>query len=220
MDIKKRLEKRKKRQQRAVVFIICASIVAVTIAFFAARNLYFSDPSAENISDAMATGTNRSRNLQGEIERFFGGVRDSAWARNGSSQWIIELEPNARPLADIIAERIREEGYPLDYTWRGPVQSRWFMEGDSLKDKAEQLATEESVYLIWWLDKDYIVRATFEVYSDLVNSLDRLARSLNAQHADQVEAYLCPRARAILIAGSEDAALVSSDCRAVSSLPR
>nr|WP_256473765.1 TcpQ domain-containing protein [Aliidiomarina quisquiliarum] len=92
------------------------------------------------------------------------------------------------------------------------------MADDTLKSNSERLAAEENMELIWWLDKDYVVRAPFQVNADLLQSLDRLARSLNSHHPGSPQAFLCPRQRAILIATSESAESVSHYCTPASNL--
>ncbi|MCC5855997.1 MAG: TcpQ domain-containing protein [Idiomarina sp.] len=206
-----RRERRKQQQNRAVAIILVVSIVAIVIAFFAARNMYLN----ESTSDARGSFDRGSgyTNLQGEISRFFGGVRDSAWGRGVSQQWVIELEQERRTLTEVLEERAMRVTTPVSPTWRGEVTQRWFMEGDTLKQTAERLAEEEEMNLIWWLRKDYIIRSAFQVNTDLLNTMNRLARSVSSDHPEEVQAFLCYRQRAILIAGAEEGAAVQQYCQ-------
>lgn len=213
-----RQERRKKAQKKAVLLIILLALCVTAFAFFVYRDNLFTG----NFQDKPLYGPRGDEysNLQGEISRFFTDVRRSMWSGRTKKKSIIDLEPNPRPLINILDELARYESNPVALTWRGSVKSRWFMADDTLKTNAERIAAEENMELLWWLDKDYRVQAAFQVESDIVNTLDRIARSLNSHHPDQVQAYLCPQQRVLLIATSEGAQDVQHYCTPVQKLRR
>lgn len=211
-----RQKKRNKSQRRAVILLVVISIAAISIAFFISRgsDSVFSKDSFEQKS-TFGPKSGDYDNLQGEISRFFLGVKRTMWPEGNKKKSIINIDLGERSLLDILDEKIRIEGDPVTLSWRGPIKSRWFMADETLKSNAERLAAEENMELIWWLDKDYVVRAAFQVNSDVLNTLDRLARSLNSHHPGNVQAYLCPRQRVILIAGNGSADSVRHYCTSV-----
>ncbi|MCO4321902.1 TcpQ domain-containing protein [Aliidiomarina quisquiliarum] len=208
---------RNKTQLRAVILLVLFAVVAIFLTLFMSDNSYLgsTDHDQETIA---GTDSHNYGNLQGEISRFFSGIKRSSWpgARKGKS--ILANNLGQRPLIEILDEKARLQDDPITLNWRGPVKVRWFMADDTLKSNSERLAAEENMELIWWLDKDYVVRAPFQVNADLLQSLDRLARSLNSHHPGSPQAFLCPRQRAILIATSESAESVSHYCTPASNL--
>lgn len=206
--------KRRKSYIKSIVAFIVIAITILAIAFLISRSDLFSSTSFKNdIKYGPKTGD--FDNLQGEISRFFTAVHDAAWARDRKRKWILDIDLSERSLIDELDQKARTVGDPVTLEWHGSVKTRWFMADDTLKSNAERIAAEESMELIWWLNKDYVVRAAFQVHADIINTLDRLARSLNSQHPGNVQAYLCPRQRVILIADGDAAESVLHYCTAV-----
>ncbi len=211
---KDRQQQRQKSQRRAVILLVLVAFAALAVAFYISRGFIFSESSFEHeIKYGPKTGD--YDNLQGEISRFFSGIKDATWARKNKKEWVLDIDLGNQSLLSVLDEKARIESDPVTLDWRGPVKSRWFMADDTLKSNAERIAEEEHMELIWWLDKDYVVRAAFQVHSDVINTLDRLARSLNSQHPGNVQAFLCPRQRVILIAGNGAADSVRHYCTSV-----
>ncbi len=213
-----RQKKRNKTQLRAVILLVLFAIVAITFAIFMSGNSYLGSSTQYQESITGADSENYG-NLQGEISRFFSGIKRSSWPASSKKKSILSNDLGQRPLTDILNEQARLQNDPVTLNWRGLVKVRWFMADDTLKSNAERIAAEENMALIWWLDKDYVVRAPFQVNAELLQSLDRLARSLNSHHPGNPQAFLCPRQRTILIATSESAESVSHYCTPVSHLP-
>ncbi|CUS48507.1 MAG: Toxin co-regulated pilus biosynthesis protein Q [Idiomarinaceae bacterium HL-53] len=208
---RKKAANKKKSQQRAVVILFVMTIVLLVVAFVASQNMYLTD--SDDNRRAQFTGSGGGyQNLQDEISRFFGGVRETAWGRGVDEERVIELEEDTRPLPDIMEQRARSTGNPIDTSWRGEVKTRWFMAEETLKSNVERFANEEDMELIWRLPNDYKVSSAFQVHSDLINTVDRLARSLNSEHPDDIQAFLCPRQRIILLSGNADYEQVSNHC--------
>ncbi|RTE87695.1 MULTISPECIES: TcpQ domain-containing protein [Gammaproteobacteria] len=213
---KKNTAKRKKSQQRAVITLVVLTIVLLVVAFIASQRMYLNE-SSDNRRAQIASG-GAYDNLQGEISRFFGGVREAAWGRGDDKDRVIDLNEDLPPLAPQLEEIIRFTDTPLDASFRGEIKTRWFMDEDTLKTSSEQFAEEENLQVLWRLSHDYRVSAAFQVHSDLVNTMDRLARSLNSEHPEHIQAFLCPRARVILISGADEAQSVARYCHSMEEL--
>lgn len=210
-------KQRSKSYTKAIVAFIVISITVLVIAFLVWRSSLLNSTSFEReIKYGAQTGD--YDNLQGEISRFFTAVHDAAWARDRKRKWILDIDLSDRSLLNELDQKARIIGDPVTLEWRGAVKTRWFMADDTLKTNAERIAAEEDMELIWWLDKDYVVRAAFQVHANIIQTLDRLARSLNSQHPGNVQAYLCPRQRVILIADRDAVESVLHYCTAVEAI--
>lgn len=213
----KKQSKRYRTQLRAIILLVLFAITAITFAIFISDNSYFSR-AAQQQSYLTGADTEHYGNLQGEISRFFSGIKRSSWPGSRKGKSIIGNDLGQRSLIDILDEKARMQSDPITLNWQGQIKVRWFMADDTLKSNAERITNEENIELIWWLDKDYVVRAPFQVNGDLLQSLDRLARSLNSHHPGNPQAFLCPRQRVILITTSENAESVSHYCTPASNL--
>ena len=51
---------------------------------------------------------------------------------------------------------------PYRKNWRGSTESRPFRKGDTIYQKLDQYSRDDGIELIWWLNRDYIVKDPFE----------------------------------------------------------
>lgn len=216
---KKSTSKRKKSQQRAVIILIIMTVTLLVVAFLAAQNMYLNETTDDRRAQLTGNGGDY-QNLQGEISRFFGGVREAAWGRSSEQNRVIALDQDLPPISAQIEDLAFETDSPLNTDFRGEIKTRWFMSEDTLKGNSDRFAAEENVNLLWRIPNDYKVSSAFQVHSDLINTMDRLARSLNSEHPDNIQAFWCPRSRAILITGSDEAQAVSQYCYTMDQLQR
>lgn len=191
-------------------------IVAIGLVSYAAYKVKDEVFSSSHFNEEVQYGfrSNKYANLKGEISRFFAGVYDSAWARKKTDR-SFSVDLGNKPLIQILDEMYQIEHDPLSYQWRGSIQTRWFLADETLQSNLKKMVAEESLELIWWLDKDYIVQKAFKVHSDMVNTTDRIARSLQSHHPDQPQAYLCPYQRVILVAEKDAVQPVLHYCKSI-----
>lgn len=87
----------------------------------------------------------------------------------------------------------------MPLNWSGEVGPRRFQPDSTLRTVLTQYANNEGVTLLWYLDKDYVVKDHFRIDSSFNSALYRVSRSINDDFSNEVYAFFCPKQRAAVI---------------------
>ncbi|MCU4676896.1 toxin co-regulated pilus biosynthesis Q family protein [Catenovulum sp. 2E275] len=118
-------------------------------------------------------------------------------------QYVIELK---RPDTSLTAElmRIGPSVKPVSGHWVGPFRNRRFVEGDTLRERMIDIANEEHMSLIWWLERDFVVKLPFRVEETAVGTLYKMTTAIDADFEKDVFSFFCPIQRALVITDAVD----------------
>ncbi|RUO39328.1 hypothetical protein CWE15_09380 [Aliidiomarina taiwanensis] len=196
-----------------IILLLCVvlAVGAVYLAykFFADMNIS-GDNRLTNLSNqGQATEYD---NLQGEISRFFYGIKRSEWSSKGGGKAVLTVELGSQSLLQRLDEIALNTERPLPLSWSAPIQSHWFMEESTVKQNLARMAQENDLQLLWWLEKDFVVRAAFQVRADLLTTAERIALSLDSHFMYDPHAYICPQLRVLLITSDDQAANTRRYC--------
>jgi hypothetical protein len=153
-------------------------------------------------SNAAAVGLSKFyANLHGDMSK--GGPK----VRNN----IIYLPDPKGDLTEILQARemmVR----PYKKNWHGSTESRPFRKGDTLYQKLAEYTEKDGVELLWWLNRDFIVKDPFRVDKNLLVTVFQSAKSIEGHFQSGLSIFFCPRQRSIAVIESEPHAFLDEEC--------
>ncbi|WP_440874429.1 TcpQ domain-containing protein [Thalassotalea sp. PLHSN55] len=149
------------------------------------RNVRSSNAAAEGLSNFYAS-------LQGDIDE--GGLK----IRNN----VVFLPDPKGDLIDLLEAR-RLVNRPLRKRWQGPKRSLPFRKGETLFQKLSQYAEEDKLAVIWWLNRDYLVKDAFRIEADIVRTSFQIGQAVAGHFDHGLSTYFCYQQRALVLIENE-----------------
>jgi len=100
---------------------------------------------------------------------------------------------------------------PLKRTWRGYTEARPFRKGETLFQKLSEYAEKEGLEVIWWLNRDLIVKDPFRINKELLHTAYLIGNTIQGHFPDGVTSYFCNKQRTIVIV-EKDIEYLKEDC--------
>lgn len=200
--------------------IIGSILIALAVGLLANQDLLFSlteDTVAEapveleSLAEVKETKeehnitVNKSKNAAAEgLSRFYANLHgdfdgDGPKIRNN----VVFLPEPQGDLVEILEAR-RMVTRPLRKTWKGKKESRPFRTGQTLLQKLAEYAEAERLEVIWWINKDFIVKDPFRVNKDIVKTSLQIANAIGGHYHHGVSAYFCYKHRALVLIENEN----------------
>jgi hypothetical protein len=95
--------------------------------------------------------------------------------------------------------------------WSGTKVSRTFRKGETLYQKITEYAADEGVEIIWWLNKDFIVKDPFRINKNLLKTASQIGRGISGHFPEGINTYFCYRQRTIVFI-SEPPTYLNDEC--------
>lgn len=105
------------------------------------------------------------------------------------------------PSGDLIKilEARRMVTRPLRKTWNGTKESRAFRVGETLYQKLSQYAQADGLEVIWWLNRDYVVKDPFRINRNIVKTSHLIGRAIEGHFINGVSSYFCYQQRTLVL---------------------
>lgn len=132
------------------------------------------------------------------LSRFYASIRDQVSINKDREKFVLDLDTPELSLDRALNQRTRIVE-PMPDGWRGEKAPRRFQSGSTLKGVLELQAKNEGITLLWYLDKDFVVKDNFRIDSNFTSALYQVSRSINDDFENEVYAYFCPKQRAAVI---------------------
>jgi len=159
-------------------------------------------PVTKKSTNAAADGLSRFyANLHGETEG------DEPRVRNN----IVYLPEPKGSLIELLEAR-RLVTRPLRKTWRGTKDNRPFRKGHTLHQKLSEYAEADGLEVIWWLNRDFIIKDPFRVDKDIIQTTYQISRAIEGHFQDGLSAYFCYKERALVLS-ERDYAYLDEECQ-------
>lgn len=114
---------------------------------------------------------------------------------------VVYLNEPQGSLEDILEAR-KMITRPYRKSWRGDVSSRPFRTGETLYQKLAQFGEEQGLEVVWWLDKDFIVKDPFRINKNIVRTAYQVGKAVEGHFENGIDVYFCHQHRNItLISG-------------------
>lgn len=143
----------------------------------------------ENEKNAAAAGLSRFyANLRGTDEESGPRVKNN----------IVYLPEPKGDLVDILIAK-KMVTRPLRSNWRSSEKNAAFRIGFTLNQKLSEYAEESGLDVIWWLDKDFLIKDPFRINKDIVQMTYQVSQAIQGHFPNGVKAYFCNQHRTLIV---------------------
>lgn len=123
---------------------------------------------------------------------------------------IVYLQEPDGSLEDILEAR-KMITRPYRKNWRGDKENRPFRTGETLYQKLDQYAQQQGLEIVWWLDKDFIVKDPFRIDRNIVRTAYQIGKAVEGHFENGIDVFFCHEHRNITLISGESAYL-SQNC--------
>jgi hypothetical protein len=187
-------------------------IILVILAYFLVANeeLLFSETVATpeavvekpKTEKAKPAEKKKSTNSAAEgLSRFYANLHGSDDGPRIRNNIVYLPEPNG-DLVEILEAR-RMVTRPLLKNWRGTVDNRPFRKGQTLYQKLVEYAEQDGLEVIWWLNRDFLVKDPFRINKDIVNTAYWVGKAIGGHFPDGLSSYFCYKQRTLVLIEKE-----------------
>lgn len=156
----------------------------------------------------------KSTNAAAEgLSRFYASINPSFTEGNGPRirENIVYLDKPKGELSKILEAR-KMVTQPLRKTWKGDIESRPFRTGQTLYQKLSEYGQNEGVEVIWWLDRDFLVKDPFRIDKNILKTSYQIGKAIEGHFENGVDIFFCHKHRAIILTDKKDAYL-NNQCK-------
>lgn len=155
----------------------------------------------EKIENAAAKGLSRFyANLYGDESG------DGPVIRNN----IVYLPDPKGDIEEILKARERNNE-PLRPSWEGNTKTHPFRKGETLFDKLSEYAKESNIEIIWWINRDLVVKDTFRINENIMTTAYQIGRAIEGHFENGLRVYFCHKQSAIVFI-SKSNSYVKKEC--------
>lgn len=115
---------------------------------------------------------------------------------------IVYLPEPKGDLVEILEAR-RLVTRPLRKNWKGSTENRPFRKGETLHQKIREYSSKDGLEVIWWLNRDFLVKDPFRINKDILETAYRVGQAISGHFQDGVKIYFCYQQRALVLIEKE-----------------
>ena len=101
---------------------------------------------------------------------------------------------------------------PYKENWQGSVESRPFRRGETLNQKLAEYSEKDGLDLIWWLNRDYVIKDPFRIERNILKTTFQVAKAIEGHFESGLSIFFCHRQRAIVVIESAPQAFLEEEC--------
>jgi len=109
---------------------------------------------------------------------------------------------------------------PYKKNWQGSIESRPFRRGETLNQKLAEYTEKDGIDLIWWLNRDYVVKDPFRIEKDILKTTFQVAKAIEGHFESGLSIFFCNRQRAIVVIESAPQPFLDEECILLASANR
>ncbi|PKI12841.1 TcpQ domain-containing protein [Colwellia sp. 12G3] len=215
--------------------ILAIFLTALAAAFFANQDFLLSlDGSSEKVDKSTIQATKptlaiQPKNTEDKVVKVQQGKTSTNAAALGLSKFYANLHgdmngkgPKIRnnivylpdPKGDLakILQAREMVVRPYRDNWRGSIESRPFRTGETLNQKLAEYSEKDGIDLIWWLNRDYLVKDPFRIEKDILKTSFQVAKAIEGHFESGLSIFFCNRQRAIVVIESAPHPFLDEEC--------
>ena len=100
---------------------------------------------------------------------------------------------------------------PYSKSWNGNKASRSFRKGETLYQKLSEYSTDEGLEVIWWLNKDFIIKDPFRIDKNILKTARQIGNAVAGHFPEGINTYFCYRQRTLVLV-NEPPAYLNEEC--------
>lgn len=132
------------------------------------------------------------------LSRFYASINPDMTAKGPKIRNNIVFLPDPSGNLVKILEARRMVTRPYRKGWQGNVESRPFRKGQTMLQKLTEYANSEGLEIIWWLNRDFIIKDPFRIEKNILETSYQLGRSVEGHFENGVKVFFCYRHRALI----------------------
>ena len=101
---------------------------------------------------------------------------------------------------------------PYKQNWHGSIESRPFRKGETIYQKLSEFSQDDGIELIWWLNRDYIVKDPFRIEKNILKTAYQVGKAIEGHFESGLSIYFCYRHRAVVIIESKPRPFLDEEC--------
>ena len=110
-----------------------------------------------------------------------------------------------------ILEARRLTTRPLRKNWTGKTESHPFRLGETLFQKLSEYAQDNGLEVIWWLNRDFLVKDAFRVNKNIITTSYQVGKAIEGHFENGLSIYFCYQQRAIVLI-EHDIPYLANEC--------
>jgi len=87
---------------------------------------------------------------------------------------------------------------PYRVNWQGKTVSRAFRKGQTLYQKLAEYAEQEGLEIIWWLNRDFIIKDAFRIDKDILKTAYQVGEAVSGHFPEGISSFFCYRQRTLV----------------------
>tara|TARA_R110002050_G_scaffold272154_6_gene415901 strand:+ start:128 stop:802 length:675 start_codon:yes stop_codon:yes gene_type:complete len=212
--------------------IIAIILIGLGVAFFLNKDLLLSlttednQTTTVNVGDSEESSVDAEKNKEKVKVKYQQGKKSTNAAAEGLSKFYAKIygDDSKRKVRNNIIFLPDPEGdlvnllqakemmvRPFRKNWSGTKVSRTFRKGETLYQKITEYASDEGVEIIWWVNKDFIVKDPFRINKNLLKTASQIGRGISGHFPEGMNTYFCYRQRTIVFI-SEPPTYLNDEC--------
>jgi hypothetical protein len=215
--------------------ILAIFLTALALAFFANQGFLLSlDGSLDEVDETSIKNTEPALNAQlqeakNTKDKYQQGRASTNSAARGLSKFYANLHgdmsgkgPKIRnnivylpdPKGDLAQILQAREMVVRPYTknWQGSIESRPFRTGETLGQKLTEYSEKDGLNLIWWLNRDYVIKDPFRVEKNILQTNLQVSKAIEGHFESGLSIFFCNRQRAIVVIESAPQPFLDEEC--------
>jgi hypothetical protein len=101
---------------------------------------------------------------------------------------------------------------PYKKNWQGSIKSRPFRKGETIYQKLAEYSANDGIELIWWLNRDYIIKDPFRIEKNILKTSYQLGKAIEGHFESGLSIYFCYRHRSVVIIESMTSPFLDEEC--------
>lgn len=87
---------------------------------------------------------------------------------------------------------------PYRASWQGATASRPFRKGETLYQKLAEYAEKEGLEIIWWLNRDFIIKDAFRINKNMLKTAYQVGEAVSGHFPEGINSFFCYRQRTLV----------------------
>lgn len=207
-------------------YTILGFFITVLVFFFVANQDFLlsldeeyagSDETAEVAEESIATESSEVKKPKTKVKkekksgnaaadglsRFYASINSDMGGKGPKIRNNVVFLPDVTGDIVEILEARRIVVRPLRKNWKSPPESRPFRLGETLFQKLSEYANEEGLEVMWWLNRDFIVKDAFRINKDILKVAYQIGNAVEGHFMNGISTYFCYQHRAIVLIDQE-----------------
>ncbi|WP_077285657.1 TcpQ domain-containing protein [Cognaticolwellia aestuarii] len=173
----------------------------------------------EEKSTPLATETARdvlrpkdTKNAAAEgLSRFYANLHGDMDEKGPKIRNNIVYLPEPRGDLKEILEAKRLVTRPLRKNWTGKTENHPFRLGETLFQKLSEYAEDNGLEIIWWLDRDFLVKDAFRINKNIITTSYQVGKAIEGHFQNGLSVYFCYQQRTIVLI-EHDIPYLANEC--------